>query len=79
MLAEHLDRDAILEKLNSENIAAGMVHLPNDIYSCFQKYKTELPGVRKFANHQLSLPCGWWLNEDDAAHIAKRLIHHCSG
>ena len=77
MLSEHLDRDAILEKLNAENILAGLVHLPNDDYSCFTKYKMDLAGVKRFAAHQLSLPCGWWLCELDIAHIASRLKAHC--
>lgn len=65
-------RDVLLRELNREGIAAGLVHLPNDDYSAFAPYKSDLPGVRRFAKCQISLPCGWWLTEDDCRHIADR-------
>jgi len=68
-----LTRDELLKALNAEGIMAGVVHVPNDDYTCFKDIKTDLPGVRQFAAHQFSLPCGWWLNEDDVRHIAKRV------
>ena len=63
-------RDELLEKLNKEGIHAGVVHVPNDNYTAFKKFKVDLPGVREFSSMQFSLPCGWWLNEDDIKHIA---------
>ncbi len=69
---ERVDRDRLLEDLNAEGIAAGLVHLPNDIYSAFGACQASLPGVRHFAERQISLPCGWWLAEGDCAHIAER-------
>jgi len=68
-----VDRDRLLEQLNAEGIAAGLVHLSNDGYSAFQRYQSELPGVRRFAARQISLPCGWWLSEADCVHIAARV------
>lgn len=68
-----VDRDRLIEALNAEGIAAGLVHLPNDIYSAFKPYEARLPGVRRFADRQVSLPCGWWLSEDDCAFIAGRV------
>ena len=70
---ETVDRDRLLEALNAEGIAAGLVHLPNDLYSAFGKYGAELPGVRRFADRQISLPCGWWLSEGDCVEIAARV------
>ena len=70
---ERIDRDRLLEDLNAEGIAAGLVHLPNDIYSAFKQYDANLPGVRYFAERQISLPCGWWLSERDCGHIAERV------
>jgi dTDP-4-amino-4,6-dideoxygalactose transaminase len=70
---ECVDRDALLEALNAEGIGAGLVHLPNDIYSAFKPYESDLPGVRRFADRQISLPCGWWLTEEDCGLIADRV------
>lgn len=69
-----VDRDALMEKLNAEGIAAGLVHLSNDIYSAFKPYAADLPGVKAFGDRQMSLPCGWWLSNDDCAHIARRTL-----
>ncbi len=69
-----VDRDALIEKLNSEGIAAGLVHLSNDVYTAFKPYSADLPGVRAFGERQISLPCGWWLSEDDCKHIAGRVL-----
>lgn len=70
-------RDLLLERLNLLGIAAGLVHLPNDIYSAFESFNTELPGVRAFSSSQISIPCGWWLEETDCFFIAdsvKKLV-----
>jgi len=69
-----INRDKLMEDLNAEGIAAGLVHLSNDGYSAFKKYDADLPGVRYFGDHQMSLPCGWWLSEDDCKHIAERTL-----
>jgi len=68
-----VDRNRLLEKLNAEGIAAGLVHQPNDLYTAFKPYNAELPGLRRFADRQISLPCGWWLSEADCRHIADRV------
>ncbi len=68
-----IDRDSLLERLNAEGIGAGLVHLPNDTYSAFASSCVDLPGVRLFAKRQISLPCGWWLSDEDCRHIAARV------
>lgn len=69
-----LTRDELLKALNAEGIMAGVVHVPNDDYTCFASSRDrELPGLRDFAANQLSLPCGWWLEPGDARHIAQRI------
>jgi perosamine synthetase len=74
LVGEKVDRDALMERLNAEGIAAGQVHLPNDLYSGFKESQADLPGVRRFAERQISLPCGWWLSAADCNHIAGRTL-----
>lgn len=66
-------RDDVLKSLNDEGIHAGVVHVPNDDYAAFAAYKKELSGLDHFAAHQMSLPCGWWLDSEDIRHIAARM------
>jgi len=71
--SDKITRDELLKRLNDEGIAAGVVHIPNDSYTCFKESITSLPGVREFSNCQFSLPCGWWLEDTDVVHIAQRV------
>lgn len=78
-VAKH--RDEILQKLNEEGIMAGLVHVPNDNYTCFienKKNKIILPGVREFSECQFSLPCGWWMINDHVHHVATRVKQICA-
>ncbi len=71
VLSERLKdrRDNILEMLNSSGVKAGVVHVPNHHYTCFRDEMRELPGVDEFFARQMSLPCGWWLKEEDIEEI----------
>lgn len=70
-------RDELLKELNAVGIGAGLVHVPNDAYTCFQTFQTDLPGVRTFFERQLSLPVGWWLNSKDIKKIFKAFNSSC--
>ncbi len=67
-------RDLLLAKLNERGIGAGLVHLPNDRYSAFNKHRVFLEQTELFASTQISLPCGWWIKSSDVQEIAKSLI-----
>lgn len=73
LLATNINRDEILRLLNEKGIMAGLVHIPNDGYTAFTRFKRKLPGTREFAKRQFSLPCGWWLNEEDIQTISATL------
>lgn len=66
-------KNELLARLNSKGIMAGLVHVPNDTYTAFSKFKRDLPGVREFSNSQFSLPCGWWLSTNDIIDIVYEL------
>ncbi len=72
-VSEHT-RDHIMANLNANGIGAGLVHLPNDRYSAFDEFKAELSATNLFSSTQISLPCGWWLDENDISEIAQTLI-----
>jgi dTDP-4-amino-4,6-dideoxygalactose transaminase len=72
---ERIERDEFLVRLVELGIHAGQVHVPNDDYTCFNARRCDLPGTRRFASRQFSLPCGWWLSPEDCADIASRVLH----
>ena len=72
--ASEVQRDQVMENLNAKGIGAGLVHLPNNRYSAFNEFRKELPNTELFASTQISLPCGWWLSDDDMEIIASTLL-----
>jgi dTDP-4-amino-4,6-dideoxygalactose transaminase len=63
------DRDHLLKRLRLAGVYASKVHLRNDLYSAFRKEHENLPGVDEFSTHCLSIPSGWWVKDEDRAHI----------
>ncbi len=60
-------RGELLRKLHEQGIGCQRLHLRNDHYGCFAAARRDdaLPGVDLFDRENLSIPCGWWV--DDAA------------
>lgn len=65
------NRDKIMAALLAEGISSGVVHPRNDNYSIFSEFKRSLPGVEYFSARELSLPCGWWVEEEDVHRIVE--------
>ena len=64
------ERDHLLKRLRQMGVHASKVHLRNDVYTCFGTNSRAMPGVDYFSAHCLSIPCGWWVSENDRARIA---------
>jgi hypothetical protein len=46
------------------------LHLRNDRFSCFQNAaQKDLPGVTSFDGRNISIPCGWWVTDEDRERI----------
>jgi dTDP-4-amino-4,6-dideoxygalactose transaminase len=77
ILDDKIDRDALAKSLNNLGINAGLVHVPNHPYTCFKDSLVRLPNTELFSKTQVSLPCGWWLREDNIKEIAAHTIRLC--
>lgn len=62
-------RAAVLARLAEAGIGASQIHVRNDRYSMFDVSARELPNTDWFDARELSLPCGWWVEEDDQDYI----------
>lgn len=56
------DKVETIKRFREMGYFASGVHIRNDIYSAFGKQDIELPGVEKFYNSFIALPCGWWMS-----------------
>jgi perosamine synthetase len=69
MLAER--RDDLIHKLISNGIGAQRLHVRNDGFSCFGQGRGDLPGTAVFDSHNVSIPCGWWMGEQELARVVQ--------
>ena len=74
IIDKKIDTEKLIEILNSKSINAGLVHTPNHLYQCFKSEFKELNNTDYFYKHQISLPCGWWLEKNDIDFISETLI-----
>ncbi|MFH1044820.1 MAG: DegT/DnrJ/EryC1/StrS family aminotransferase [Pseudomonadota bacterium] len=64
-------RADLMRKLHQNGIGCQRLHVRNDRYSCFADVRRDdaLPGVDLFDRENLSIPCGWWLTEEERARV----------
>ena len=55
------DKIGTIKKFREMGYYASGVHMRNDMYSAFGKQSIDLPGVDRFYNSFVALPCGWWM------------------
>ena len=60
-----------MKQLRGQGMYASKVHLRNDYYSCFGSFDQSLKGVEYFSAHELSVPCGWWVDDNDIKKLNK--------
>ena len=65
-------RGDLMRKLHEHGIGAQRLHLRTDLYTCFSGSRSTfpLPGVDVLDRENLSIPCGWWVNDADRDRIA---------
>ncbi|MBN3039531.1 MAG: DegT/DnrJ/EryC1/StrS family aminotransferase [Candidatus Omnitrophica bacterium] len=65
------NRDKFKKYLADNGIASDMVHVRNDKYSVFKKFRADLPNLDYFSSRLINIPSGWWLSKKDLAKIVK--------
>ena len=68
------DRASLIGHLASRGISASPVHRRNDTHPAFFYPNGQLPGVDAFAEHEVAIPVGWWVTEEDREHIASAVL-----
>ena len=66
-------RGDLIRKMKEKGIASQRLHVRNDVYSCFDAVRRGLPGVDEFDQHNLSIPCGWWVTDKNRQNIVGTL------
>ena len=64
------DREKFKKYMLDNGVEADVVHIRNDKYSVFNKYKiNNLPGCDYFCSKMINIPVGWWLTEKEIEYI----------
>jgi dTDP-4-amino-4,6-dideoxygalactose transaminase len=63
------EKARFIEHMKQNNIMVSQVHQRNDIHSCFEEFRCDLPNLDYIENHIICIPVGWWLSESDRNHI----------
>lgn len=63
------DREKFSKYLLENGIASDVVHVRNDLYTVFERFKKELPGVDYFCSRHINIPVGWWVSETERNYI----------
>jgi dTDP-4-amino-4,6-dideoxygalactose transaminase len=62
--------------MRENGIEASPVHARNDKHTAFQRCTSHrhLPGLDRFAAHEVAIPVGWWLTPDEVDRIADAVV-----
>jgi dTDP-4-amino-4,6-dideoxygalactose transaminase len=71
------DRPSFEAHMKEAGIATSQVHARNDTHDAFKRVaKAPLPlrGLDEYSAHQVSIPVGWWVTNDERQYIADEVI-----
>jgi dTDP-4-amino-4,6-dideoxygalactose transaminase len=69
------NRSAFQQKMLEHGIHTSQVHTRLDKHSGFGRYYNfhGFVGLEDFSAHHISIPVGWWVTEEDRAHVVKTI------
>lgn len=67
MLVEN--RDGFYKHMKEHGVIVSQVHERNDKHTCVKEYRSSLPTLDKTIPSLVSIPVGWWVNEEDRQYI----------
>jgi dTDP-4-amino-4,6-dideoxygalactose transaminase len=71
------NRDAFIEFMRERGIECSQVHRRNDAHPGFIRRTyghMPLPGTDYFADHEVAIPVGWWLNDQELRRVADAIL-----
>lgn len=73
-LNSKFERDIFISFMSEVGIHTDVVHVRNDEYSCFAKFKKPgLENVQRFNDNHVCIPVGWWLSKEDRKYIVNQI------
>jgi dTDP-4-amino-4,6-dideoxygalactose transaminase len=74
VLKKGYSRNDFIRYLQDNNIESSPVHYRNDLYDATRQFSEGLlPGLEHFSEHQINIPCGWWLSNEELLYIVNTI------
>jgi dTDP-4-amino-4,6-dideoxygalactose transaminase len=67
------NKNEFIEHMKKYGIMTSQVHNRNDINSCVQQFKEELPNIDLLEKELICIPVGWWLEKDDLDYMIEKI------
>lgn len=67
------NKESFRRVMNEKGIVTSQVHERNDLHTCVKEYRTHLPSLDKTIKKVVSIPVGWWIEEEERNHIIKSI------
>lgn len=67
------DRENFCKMMESNGIAASILHHRSDTHSVFNTSKCELPALDEFYEHFVHIPCGWWVSDEERDRVVEAI------
>jgi dTDP-4-amino-4,6-dideoxygalactose transaminase len=68
------NKHEFINKMKLNGIMVSQVHNRNDLNSCVNEFKCNLPNITELEKELICIPVGWWLNIDDLDYIVDKII-----
>jgi dTDP-4-amino-4,6-dideoxygalactose transaminase len=66
-------RADFIRMMKDVGIMTSRVHERNDIHSCFEKFKADLPKLDSINDRIVCIPVGWWVDEEERNYITEKV------
>jgi dTDP-4-amino-4,6-dideoxygalactose transaminase len=67
------DRDRFVVRMREAGVMASRVHERNDRHPCVRRFAERLPNLDRIAADMVCIPVGWWVKEEERAHIVQSI------
>jgi dTDP-4-amino-4,6-dideoxygalactose transaminase len=68
------NKERFIEHMKVRGIFTSQVHNRNDINTCVQGFKSNLPELDQLEKTLVCIPVGWWLSQEDLDYIVESII-----
>lgn len=72
------DKPGFMNFMKERGIVTSQVHARNDVHSCVKQFKCDLPQLDELEKKIVCIPCGWWIDLNDAAYIVESIKAWCA-